>query len=229
MAYRVMDHPANQQARASVQNGIGMVRYKRDHANENHQLMIAVSKHWYITRDGCLQWQMKPMEIDLRTCGASDRIHVVNYIIRDHYSGLFFAAVSRSDEQRSAEDFLTEAWSTKAEHPLVGPPEHLCVAKTCLAAFPMLAEFLREHKVRILDATSGFQSGIRDAQTWNSCLDYASMLTERHGYRATFSAVSAQTTRLSYKACSAKQHRPSRIEPYQYSLAQKQSVTPAMI
>ena len=47
-------------------------------ANEMHELLVSVSHHFYITKDGVLRYQEKPMKVDMTNVGFS-RNHLIYF------------------------------------------------------------------------------------------------------------------------------------------------------
>jgi len=142
-----------------------MLRYASLYANRVHQLVVSPSKHYYFTKDGRLKEQGKPIEVTLERIAQSGRLHLVHYIIRDHFSGLFYWEVASSGHLLPIEQFLYRAWTRKSDVALCGVPELLTIPKTVLAAFPSIMQLVAEVGVRPLKVTSGFQGGVRDIRT----------------------------------------------------------------
>ncbi len=142
-----------------------MLRYSSLYPNHVHQLTVCASKHYYVTRDGRLKYQHKPMEIRLDNVTQDERTHLVHYLLRDHYSGLFFAEVATSDRLMPVEQFLARAWSRKSDCVFCGIPDLLAVPMTVEAFFPTVRKSVAELGIRFLEVTSGFQAGVRDIRT----------------------------------------------------------------
>lgn len=147
-----------------------IVKYRTDYANEVHQLVVSVSRHLWIGKDGAIRYQKKPFEISLAKLGSSTRRHVVHYLVRDHYSGAFFAEIATSPDLPDVRKFLLRAWCRKDQLSFCGMPEYLTVPKTVDVQFPNLLTWLDELGVEKLEATSGFQAGVRDLKTWEDDL-----------------------------------------------------------
>lgn len=145
-----------------------MYRYQSDYSNQVHQLMVSVSRHFFITRAGKYQYQKKPFNVELATRSA--KRHAVHYLIRDHFSGLFYAELGDSECLTSIEEFLYRAWSKKLDHPFHGFPEAVSVPQTVRTAWPSVAASLAELGIPVIKVTSGFQGGIRDIRTWEEHL-----------------------------------------------------------
>ena len=90
--------------------------YKSEYPNQVHQLSVSVSKHIYVTGAGKLKFQKKKFELDLASVRAADRVHVLHYLIRDHFSGAFYAEICASTSFVPVQDFLNRAWSVKREY-----------------------------------------------------------------------------------------------------------------
>lgn len=87
--------------------------YQSKCPNDVHQLVVSVSKHLYILKNGQVTYQKKPLEVDLLNCRDSTKDHVVHYLIKDHFSGALYGEVSPSSNLLSLGEFLYRAWSPK--------------------------------------------------------------------------------------------------------------------
>jgi hypothetical protein len=139
--------------------------YSTEFSNQVHQLTIAVSKHYWVTNEHVVKYQIKPMEMRLINVSRSQKTHLVIYSVRDHFSGLFYSAAASSSSLPSAVSFLSEAWSKKPEHSFSGQPIWLTIPDTVEAAFPGTRNFALALGVQLIPVTSGFQGGIRDIRT----------------------------------------------------------------
>lgn len=147
-----------------------IVTYRSLHANETHQLSVTVSKHFFATKDGRLTRQQKPLEVQLRDVHDSKKNHLVHYVLRDHFSGLFYYEFSLAMNLMPVAEFLHRAWSVKSDFPLHGMPHCLSIPGMVRTVFPTIVEQVSRLGIEVIDATSGFQSGIRDIQTIESSL-----------------------------------------------------------
>jgi tetratricopeptide (TPR) repeat protein len=134
--------------------------YLTEHSNQLHQLLVSVSRHFYIKKDGFLTYQEKSMEVNLKSLGKSKKEHLVYYIVRDHFSGNFVIRLTTSTALIPLAEFLHYAWSGPAEGKyLWGMPGYLWVPKTI--ATPEFFEGLEVLGVIADNPPSGFASGIR--------------------------------------------------------------------
>lgn len=145
-------------------------RYETSQSNEVHQLMVAVSRHFYVTAAGKFQRQKKAFEIRLDKSESFTKRHIVHYLLRDHFSGLFYAELSDTTNIFPVHEFLYRAWSKKGTHPLYGIPFSLTVPSTVRALWPDLVSKLNGITIEPVDVTSGFQGGVRDLRTWEDLL-----------------------------------------------------------
>ena len=151
--------------------GAAMLKtYRSDHSNQVHQLLVSVSKHFHVLKDGRLRDQKKPFEVTLEDMGASDKRHVVHYLVRDHFSNVFYAEIGLSSDPIYVGEFLFRAWSKKEAHRFCGMPEILIVPKTVLAVFPKIVNMAKPCQIAMIPATSGFQAGVRVLRTWENDL-----------------------------------------------------------
>ena len=147
-------------------------RYITDYSNQVHQLIVSVSRHFYITADGKLKYQKKPFEAKLGHQDSYSKRHLIHYMIRDHFSGLFYAEISDTNDMYPVLEFLYRAWSRKDLHPLHGLPDAVTVPKNLRVLWPTLVPFLEKEAIEPIDVTSGFQGGVRDIRTWEQELRF---------------------------------------------------------
>jgi hypothetical protein len=129
-------------------------------------MLVSVSRHLYITADRRVLYQRKPFGLSLEKAGQSRKNHLVHYLIRDHFSGHFYAEASESKDLISAGAFVYRAWSVKEEHSFRGVPETLSVPATVARVFKNLPEFVQGWGVHVIEPPSGFEAGVRDLRTW---------------------------------------------------------------
>jgi hypothetical protein len=163
---------AEERTRASEHHA-GPVRYQSDYANQVHQLIVSVSRHLWVTKEGLLRYQHKPFEVSLAKLARAEKRHIVHYLIRDHHSGLLYAEIAVAPQLFSTREFLLRAWSRKDRLSFSGVPDALTVPKSVADAFPELLPWLDELDVEIIAATSGFQAGVRDLKTWEEKVRHA--------------------------------------------------------
>ena len=139
--------------------------YRSEYPNQAHQLTVSVSKHYYVTKTGILKYQKKKQEVTLDRFTDSERVHVIHYVIRDHFSGLFYAELGLSDNIIPVQNFLYRAWAEQNDYSFYGVPEFLTIPSTVATVFPELEKHVSALGVKPLKVTSGFQGGIRDIKT----------------------------------------------------------------
>lgn len=140
-------------------------------ANETHQLLVSISRHFYIAGDGALKYQEKRMEVDLGNYRSSRREHLVYYALSDLFSGNFIFAVATTRKMLSLLDFLHYAWKKeKEEDHLWGLPQRLSVPKRI--ASPELFAGLAKLAVEPFYPSSGFTSGIHIIKSLEDNLCY---------------------------------------------------------
>ncbi len=140
-------------------------RYQSDYSNEVHQLIVSPSKHYYVTNSGVFKYQKKPFELKLEKIDQAKKIHTIHYLLRDHFSGLFYWEICSSNALIPIYEFLYRAWSKKKFHPLYGIPDFMTVPKNVQSYFPGLIRFIEKIDVTYIKVTSGFQGGVRDIRT----------------------------------------------------------------
>jgi len=107
--------------------------------------------------------------VSLSKIDKAEKQHVVHYLIRDHFSGVFYAEIHSGIALIPLEEFLLRAWSQKEDYAFCGAPEFISVPKTVSERFPTFDRLVQKCGLQILEVTSGFQSGtIQDVKTWES-------------------------------------------------------------
>jgi hypothetical protein len=143
------------------------LHYQSNYSNEVHQLIVCVSKHLYITKNGRIKYQQKSFDVSLSKVDKAEKEHLVHYLIRDHFSGVFYAEIHSGTALISVEQFLFRAWSQKEDYAFCGAPEFISVPKTVSERFPTINRLIEKYGFQTLEVTSGFQSGtIQDVKTW---------------------------------------------------------------
>jgi hypothetical protein len=140
-------------------------RYRSNYSNEVHQLIVSPSKHYYVTGRGAFKYQKKPFELTLENIDQAEKVHVLHYLLRDHFSGLFYWEMCSSKALIPIYEFLFRAWSGKKHHPLYGIPDSMTIPKNVQSYFHGLINFIEKIGVVYVKVTSGFQGGVRDIRT----------------------------------------------------------------
>ena len=155
--------------------------YQSDYANQVHQLTVSISKHIILLKTGAMRFQKKPIDVNLANFSRSQKSHIAYYIVRDHYSGCFYAEIHSCTSLVPVEDFLFRAWSEKPNYEFCGAPDYLAVPETVNVAFPNLKKLMEDYGIEPAPVTSGFQSGaVRDVQTWENLVrQYVSLADGR--------------------------------------------------
>ncbi len=87
-----------------------MIKWTLAHSNQLHQLLVSVSRHLYVKKNGLLKYQEKPLDINLSTLKKSRREHLVYYVLRDALTGTFFLEITTSRTMIPLAEFLYRAW-----------------------------------------------------------------------------------------------------------------------
>lgn len=131
-----------------------------------HQLLVSLSRNYYVGADGNLKFQKKPFEFSFETVERCKKRLMVSYLLRDHYSGVYYAEATTHDRLLNLGSFLFRAWSTKDGFDFHGMPCALMVPQLVLNKWPPLLDLLKEHAIALLKPASGFQTGMIDVKNW---------------------------------------------------------------
>ena len=154
--------------------------YRSGYSNERHQLIVCVSKHLYATKDGRIRYQQKPFDVSLMKVEKAEKVHLVHYLIRDDFSGVFYAEIHSGTPLIPVEEFLFRAWSQKENYLFCGMPDFISVPKTVSERFPTVKRLIEAYGLKTIDVTSGFQSGtIQDVKNWEDLVRGISGLSTR--------------------------------------------------
>jgi hypothetical protein len=190
------------------------LRYQSDHSNQVHQLMVSVSKHFYLLKNGNVRFQEKKFDFNLANVKKSEKELVVHYLIRDHFSGAFYAEACPSSLLMPVEDFLIRAWSKKDEYIFCGIPDSLSIPNTVAEAFPKLLPWASSLGLDLLEVTSGFQGGIRDVPTWEK---YLRMVVSLHE-ETKLSEIQGKAAGINNYLNKKHADRPSKIGKWAHSV-----------
>ncbi|MCE5319171.1 MAG: hypothetical protein LLG04_17640 [Parachlamydia sp.] len=146
--------------------------YRTEYANQVHQLNVSVSKHYYVTKTGLLKYQIKKQEVNLDKLTTSERLHIIYYVIRDHFSGLFYSELAVSNNPIPIHEFLYSVWAQERDYSFFGTPDTITIPESLERFFPSIKEQVTSLGIGLVKVTSGFQSGIRDIRTIEDELRY---------------------------------------------------------
>ncbi len=126
--------------------------------NQTHQLMVTVSRHFYISKKGILTYQEKPLDFKLNNYQNSKKELLVYYFVIDRFSGNFIFQVATTRQMFPLADFLHYAWrQDKEEDHFWGLPDSIAIPKAISS--PSLLKGLEETGVYPFNPTVGFPSG----------------------------------------------------------------------
>jgi hypothetical protein len=131
-------------------------------------------KTFYIGASSRLRHQWKAMDVSLKNFEKSKREHFVYYLLRDHFSGVFYVEMASGNDLTPVNDFLLRAWLEKPESAFCGIPTALMIPKAVENYFPSVDRMLNELKIEKIYPPSGFASGIRDIPVWEEQVRFQS-------------------------------------------------------
>lgn len=149
-------------------------RYISDYPNQVHQLNLSILKNYYILKNGDIKYQAKKFDVNWKNYEKTGKRHIVNFLIRDHYSGCFYAEIFPIDEMPGIIDFLYNAWREKADFEFCGIPKNLILGRHIVERFPMIENLKSNADVNIELAENGFATGIRALKDWENNIAYYS-------------------------------------------------------
>ncbi len=151
-----------------------MNSYRSDYPNQVHQLSFYISKNYYILKNGEIKYQQKKFDINWKNYSKTNKKHIVNFVIRDHFSNCFYAETFPIDQVPHIKEFLFNAWRKKQDFRFCGIPDYLICSKHVLDTFPELKNFSKNTELIIQTADQGFSTGVRATRDWEENYKYFS-------------------------------------------------------
>ncbi|UNY99874.1 hypothetical protein MQE36_05875 [Zhouia spongiae] len=149
--------------------------YKSDFPNQVHQLNVSIAKNHYLLKDDTIKHQNKKFDINWKNYPKTGKRHLVNYLIRDHFSGCYYAELHPIDKMPDLKSFLFNAWKTKEFYEFKGVPKYLILGNDVIEKYPDIKNFAKNiNGFDLQIAENGFSTGIRSVRDWIRCIDYYS-------------------------------------------------------
>lgn len=102
----------------------------------------------------------------------TNKRHIVNFVIRDHFSNCFYAETFPIDQVPHIKEFLFNAWRKKQHFGFCGIPDYLICSNQVLDTFPELKNFSKNTDLTIQLANQGFSTGVRATRDWETNFKY---------------------------------------------------------
>jgi len=148
--------------------------YKSDYPNQVHQLNLSISQNYYLLKNGEIKYQIKKLDVNWKNYQESGKRHLVNILIRDHFSNCFYAELHPIDEVPDIKEFLFNAWKEKTHFEFCGIPKNLIVGRHVVEKFPHIINLSKNFELNIEFARNGFSTGIRSVKDWENNIRYFS-------------------------------------------------------
>jgi len=142
--------------------------YRSEYPNQVHQLNFSISQNYYILKSGEIKYQTKKFDVNWKNYEKTAKRHLVNILIRDHFSSCFYAEIHPIDETPDMKDFLFNAWKEKKGFEFCGIPQNLILGKHTVERFPSLMSFSEKVGLNVELVQNGFATGIRSVRDWES-------------------------------------------------------------
>lgn len=147
-------------------------RYGTDYPNQVHQLNFSISQNYYLLKNGEIKFQDKKFDVNWKNYQRTGKKHLVNILIRDHFSNCFYAEVHAIDQAPSIGDFLFNAWREKDHFEFCGIPKNLILGRHIIRMFPEIENLKTNINLNIELAQNGFATGIRSVRDWENNIKY---------------------------------------------------------
>lgn len=149
--------------------------YKSDYPNQVHQLNFSISQNYHLLKNCEIKYQVKKFDVNGKNYQKSGKTHLVNFLIRDHFSNCFYAELHPIDNHPSIFNFLFNAWRDKQYFEFCGIPRNIILGRHIVEKFPALYNLSKSAGVNIELADNGFATGIRSLRDWESHIRYYSI------------------------------------------------------
>lgn len=143
-------------------------KYRSDYPNQVHQLNMSISQNHYLLKNGEIKYQLKKFDVNWSNYTKTGKRHLVNFLIRDHFSNCFYAEIFPIDEIPHIKMFLFNAWREKEHFPFCGIPRCLILGRHIMERYPDIRNLAHSANVDIQLANNGFATGIRSMRDWES-------------------------------------------------------------
>lgn len=154
-----------------------MYNYVSKCSNHVHQLVVSISNHLYLLKNGEMGYQKKSFGLNLKNYHKSSKRHIIHYIIKDHFSGAIYGELYPTDKVQSLDKFLFNAWRIKKDYKFHGLPECLLVPKTVIGYYPNIVKLFKNTNIRYEEAMSGFHAGAPTViKEWEKQIGYANTI-----------------------------------------------------
>lgn len=158
--------------------------YKSDFPNQVHQLNVSIAKNHYLLKDETIKYQSKKFDINWKNHSKTGKRHLVNYLIRDHFSGCYYAELHPIDKMPDLKSFLFNAWKTKEFYEFKGVPRYMILGSDVIEKYPDIKNFAQNiNEFDLQMADNGFSTGIRSVRDRIKCID-------RYSWNPNFSSIS---------------------------------------
>ena len=188
-----------------------VMRYRTDYPNQVHQLLITVSRHLYVLKNGEFSYQKKPFEFDLRNVNKSAKTHFIHYFLKDHYSGVFYVEMCTQFDLIPVDEFLFRAWSKKEDTVFCGIPDIVIVPKSVQEFGPGISSLLKALQVKQIEPNSGYQAGVKEISFWEKEIRIAPVFDAK---LKSFAALRRSTSQLIGRMIRSGRDKKSRVEKW---------------
>jgi len=146
--------------------------YKSDYPNQVHQLNFSISQNYYLLKNDEIKYQSKKFDVNWKNYEKTGKRHLINILIRDHFSNCFYAEIFPIDEVPNIKEFLFNAWKEKEGFEFCGISKNLILGRHIVEKFPDTLNFSKNIGQNIELAQNGFATGIRSVRDWENNIKY---------------------------------------------------------
>ncbi len=139
--------------------------YVTEYPNQVHQFNIGFSKSFSVSSNRKLKFHYTSLRPRPEDMLSTHHHYVLFYLVRDHFSGLFFTEAYTAGENPNPVTFLAKAWKLKPKLRFSGIPDLLIIPHTTEKLYPNTIASISAMGIKTMLPTSGFQGGVRDLRT----------------------------------------------------------------
>lgn len=155
--------------------------YKSDFTNQVHQLNFSISQNYHLLKNNEIKYEVRKFDINWKNYEKTGKRHLINFLIRDHFSNCFYAEIHPIDNIPNIFEFLYNAWKKKENYEFSGMPKNIIVGKHIIEKYPEIKSIEKRHDINIELAKNGFATGIRSLRDWERNIRYYTFF-ENYGF-----------------------------------------------
>ncbi|MCK9987528.1 MAG: hypothetical protein AzoDbin1_04000 [Azoarcus sp.] len=168
-------------------------------------LLVGVSKHYHVLKDGTIRWQKSPLNPRL-----PGKRYLRRMVLFDCGTGDFYGECCADDEPKDIIGFLARAWIAKPDHPMKGVPGTLHVPRAVQADPEYAAQLHCLQSIvsfMIDEIPSGFAAGVHVTKLFEGAIDDLMASAYSHDMTATLEMAQACSALITGRLTRSNRYR----------------------